>query len=106
MKYFNVAGPCIEGKHYMLDATERLHNELVELINGEQYFVIHAARQTGKTTLLLNLRDKINAEGKYYALYCSLENVQSFPNPEQGIPAIINCLKTDIRYSNLPNKLE
>ena len=66
MKYFNVAGPCIEGKHYMLDATERLHNELVELINNEQYFVIHAARQTGKTTLLLNLRDRINAEGKYF----------------------------------------
>ena len=106
MKYFNVAGPCIEGKHYMIDATERLHNELAELINDEQYFVIHAARQTGKTTLLLNLRDKINAEGKYYALYCSLENVQPFPNPEQGIPAIINCLKTDIRYSNLPNKLD
>ena len=106
MKYFNVAGPCIEGEHYMLDATERLHNELVELISTKQYFVIHAARQTGKTTLLLNLRDKINAEGKYYALYCSLENVQSFPNPEQGIPAIINCLKTDIMFSNLPNKLE
>ena len=106
MKYFNVAGPCLEDRHYMLDATERLHSELVELINTEQYYVIHAARQTGKTTLLLNLRDKINAEGKYYALYCSLENVQSFPNPEQGIPAIINCLKTDIIFSNLPNKLE
>jgi hypothetical protein len=50
MKYFNVAGPCIESKHYMIDATERLHSELTELINSEQYYVIHAARQTGKTT--------------------------------------------------------
>jgi len=106
MKYFNVAGPCIENQHYMLDAIERLRDELAELISTNQYFVIHAARQTGKTTLLLNLRNKINAEGKYYALYCSLENVQSFPNPEQGIPAIINCLKTDIRYSNMPSKLD
>ena len=106
MKYFNVAGPCIEGKHYMLSATERLHSELTELIKDEQYYIIHAARQTGKTTLLLNLRDTINAERKYYALYCSLENVQSFPNPEQGIPEIVNCLKMDIRYSNLPNKLD
>jgi len=55
---------------------------------------------------LLNLRDKINAEGKYYALYCSLENAQSFPNPEQGIPTIINCLKTDIMFSNLPNRFD
>ena len=106
MKYFNVAGPCFTDVHYMLNATERLHNELIELINTKQYFVIHAARQTGKTTLLLNLRELINAQGVYYALYCSLENVQSFPNPEQGIPAIINCLKTDIYYSHLPNKLE
>jgi len=65
MKYFNVAGPCIEGKHYMLDATERLHNELIELINTEQYFVIHAARQTGKTTLLINFANQINQEGNY-----------------------------------------
>jgi len=106
MKYFNVAGPCFESEHYMIDATERLHNELIELINSKQYFVIHAPRQTGKTTLLLNLANKINKEGEYYALYCSLENVQSFPHPEQGILAIINCLKTDIRFSNLPNKLD
>ena len=106
MKYFNITGPCIEGEHYMIDATERLHDELIELINTKQYFVIHAARQTGKTTLLLNLRDKINAGGKYYALYCSLENVQQAPDAERGVPAIINCLKTDIKYSNLPNKLD
>jgi AAA+ ATPase superfamily predicted ATPase len=77
MKYFNVAGPCIEGRHYMLDATERLHDEIVGLIDSEQYFVIHAARQTGKKTLLINFANKINKEGKYYAVYCSLENVQS-----------------------------
>ena len=37
MKYYNVAGPCIEGEHYMIDATERLYDELMELINSEQY---------------------------------------------------------------------
>jgi hypothetical protein len=35
MKYFNVAGPCFETKHYMIDATERLHDELVKLIDGK-----------------------------------------------------------------------
>ncbi len=94
MKYFNVAGPCIEGKHYMLDATERLHNELSELISSEQYFVIHAARQTGKTTLLINLANKINKEGKYYAVYCSLENAYVTPEPEKGIPTIVSSFQT------------
>jgi hypothetical protein len=40
------------------------------LIDQEQYFVIHAARQTGKTTLLMELAQDINAAGSYYALYC------------------------------------
>jgi hypothetical protein len=103
MKYFNVAGPCIEGKHYMLDATERLHNELVELINTEQYYVIHAARQTGKTTLLINLASRINKEGTYYAVYCSLENAYVTPEPEKGIPTIINSFQMDLENYSMPN---
>jgi len=102
MKYFNVAGPCIEGEHYMLDATERLHNELVELINSKQYFVIHAARQTGKTTLLINFANKINAEGNYYAVYCSLENMYVTPDPEVGIPGIINAFAIALENYQLP----
>ena len=103
MKYFNVAGPCIEGKHYMLDATGRLHNELLELINTEQYYVIHAARQTGKTTLLINFANKINKEGKYYAVYCSLENAYVTPEPEKGIPTIVNSFVMALENYNMPN---
>jgi AAA+ ATPase superfamily predicted ATPase len=97
MKYFNVAGPCIEGKHYMLDATERLYNELTELIVSEQYYVIHAARQTGKTTLLINLTNKINKEGKYYAVYCSLENAYGITDPEKGMKSIIGSIKSAVK---------
>jgi hypothetical protein len=86
----------------MLDATERLHNELTELISSEQYFVIHAARQTGKTTLLINLAQKINLEGKYHAVYCSLENAYVTPQPEKGIPTIINSLQMDLDNYNMP----
>jgi len=97
MKYFNVAGPCIEDRHYMLDATERLHDELVELINTEQYYVIHAARQTGKTTLLINLTQKINKEGKYYAVYCSLENAYGITDPEKGITSIMGSIASAVK---------
>ena len=102
MKYFNVAGPCIVGEHYMLDATERLHSELLELIDTKQYFVIHAARQTGKTTLLINLANKINKESKYYAVYCSLENAYVTPAPEKGIPTIINSFQMDLENYGMP----
>ena len=102
MKYFNVAGPCIEGKHYMLDATERLHKELIELINSEQYYVIHASRQVGKTTLLLDITKKINTEGKYYAVYCSLENAYVTPEPEKGIKSIVFALRSAFEIFSMP----
>ncbi|MDR3122128.1 MAG: AAA family ATPase, partial [Clostridiales bacterium] len=73
-RIFNVAGPCNPQDHYMIDAVRRLGAEVFSLVQDKQYFVIHAARQTGKTTLLRELTRRINADGKYYALYCSLEN--------------------------------
>jgi predicted AAA+ superfamily ATPase len=60
----------------MLDALARLGDEIFKLIRDNQYFIVHAPRQSGKTTLLLELTRRLNAEGQYYALYCSLENLQ------------------------------
>jgi len=99
---FNVAGPCHPSKHYMLDPLRNLGKELANLIDQENYFVIHAARQSGKTTLLWELTDKINAEGKYYALYCSLEGIQAFTEPEKGIPEIVRKIESYIRKQKLP----
>ena len=48
-KYFNVAGPCVPGEQYMLDPMGGIGDELMRLIIERQYFVIHAARQSGKT---------------------------------------------------------
>lgn len=54
-RFFNTAGPCVAGKHYLIASAKRLH-EVSNLISREQYFMIHAARQSGKTTLLLDQR--------------------------------------------------
>ncbi len=58
-KYFNTSGPCRPDEHYMLPAQERCRG-LLNLIERKQYFVIHAARQSGKTTLLLDLMQQLN----------------------------------------------
>jgi hypothetical protein len=84
----------------MIEASTRLKG-VEQLIDMEQYFVIHAARQSGKTTYLQDLAGRLNASGKYYALYCSLESAQGITDPEQGIPSIVHCLKSAIKYSNL-----
>lgn len=93
-KYFNIAGPCVPGEHYMIPSLRRCKG-LMELIDQKQYFVIHAARQTGKTTLLLDLVNLLNREGRYHALYCTLESVQDIAEPEKGIPAVVRRLASE-----------
>ncbi|PZT73826.1 hypothetical protein DNK55_16655 [Streptomyces sp. AC1-42T] len=51
MRYFNTAGPCVPTRHYMVPAQERLPRARGYIEQG-QYFVVHAPRQTGKTTVL------------------------------------------------------
>ena len=76
--------------------------EIDRLVRQGHYFVIHAPRQTGKTTLIKALVNHYNSEGIYYALYCSLESVQVFTEPERGIPEILATIKSALKYSNLP----
>ncbi|MDR0386036.1 MAG: ATP-binding protein, partial [Prevotellaceae bacterium] len=80
MRYFNIAGPCNSTEHYMIDAATRLQG-VEQLIDMKQYFVIHAARQSGKTTYLKDLTRRLNEDGRYYTLYCSLERVQNIADP-------------------------
>jgi hypothetical protein len=96
-KTFNIAGPCHPAEHYMLSAQERCEG-LLELIEKKHYFVIHAGRQSGKTTLLLELTQRLNEQGDYYALYCSLESVQGITESEKGIPAILRVMKTQCKF--------
>ena len=74
-RYFNTAGPCIPAKHYMLPALDRLPG-IRRLVNMERYFVIHAPRQTGKTTAMKALAREINEKGDMVAIYCTLETMQ------------------------------
>ncbi len=102
-RLFNVAGPCNYTDHYMVPMVER-HPNMEELIDQKQYFVLHAPRQTGKTTLVRELLRKLRVEGNYYVLYCSLESVEVFTEPEKGIPEIFHNLKYAVYCSTIPQK--
>jgi len=104
-KLFNIAGPCNSTDHYMIPLLER-NTEIMSLINNKQYFVLHAARQTGKTTVLHELVNDINHKGNYYALYVSLESAQYFTDPEKGIPAIISKIYFQLQNSYLPDNIK
>jgi len=96
-KKFNISGPCTPNKHYMISPQSRCANIDV-LIEEQEYFVLHAARQTGKTTFLIDLVNRLNEQGNCYAIYCSLESVHKIDTPEKGIPAIISSLKDAIDF--------
>jgi hypothetical protein len=72
VRFFNVSGPCDPRFHYMLPAIERLP-EGPELVDRGSYFVVHAPRQTGKTTTLRALARELTAQGKYAALHFTCE---------------------------------
>ncbi|MCL2824061.1 MAG: ATP-binding protein [Polyangiaceae bacterium] len=76
-KFFNTAGPNKPTVNYTVDPFKRINwPELIQLINQERYFVLHAPRQTGKTTLLNAIVRHLNAEGIFEALYINVEDAQ------------------------------
>ena len=103
-KWFNTAGPCKDDIHYMLSPTERLP-ELTQLIAQQNYFVIHAPRQTGKTTVMLALAQELTASGQYVAILLSLEVGAVFPHdPGTAERAVLNEWQDSIRFY-LPSQL-
>jgi hypothetical protein len=73
MRFFNTSGPCDARRHYMLPALARLP-EAPALIERGAYFVVHAPRQTGKTTVLQALARELCQTGRYAALRFSCES--------------------------------
>ena len=77
-KFFNTAGPIQPEIHYNVEPLTRIDLEDIEmLVYQRKYFVLHAPRQTGKTSCLLALRDYLNARGEFYAVYTNVEAGQS-----------------------------
>jgi len=104
-KWFNTAGPCKADIHYMLPAGDRLP-ELERLIAQENYFVIHAPRQVGKTTAMLTLAQELTASGQYTAVMLSLEVGAVFSHdPDLAEKAILDEWKESARF-RLPPELQ
>jgi Cdc6-like AAA superfamily ATPase len=78
MKFFNTAGPVNRPNHYKIDPLHRWDlEEVLTLIHSEKYFILHAPRQTGKTSSLLALQEYLNNEGRYLAIYVNIEAAQT-----------------------------
>jgi len=99
MKFFNTAGPVNCDDHYCLPPLERFDlDELLPLIDQKKYFILHAPRQTGKTSCLLALMKYLNNGEQYTCLYCNVEKAQAARGDvESGIKSIVGEIASRAR---------
>ena len=102
-RFFNTTGPCNPEQHYMLPPENRLVGaQLHRYIRDELYWVLHAPRQTGKTTFLQSWMREINTGDEALACYVSVERCQGLEKVEDAMPAICTSIKERAKQYGLP----
>ena len=101
MRFFSTAGPVRPADHYAIQPLDRVDvDELLTLIRTKQYFVLHAPRQTGKTSALIALRDLLNRgeAGDFRCVNVNVEPAQvARDDVARGIRAILSGLAMSAR---------
>ena len=96
MRFFNTEGPVRPDDHYAIRPLDRVDvDELLALIRAKRYFVLHAPRQTGKTSALIALRDLLNsgAAGDFRCVNVNVEVAQvARDDVARGIRAVLGSL--------------
>ena len=96
VRTFNTVGSVRAERHYQIASLSWIDlDEVLGLIRDERYFVLHAPRQTGKTSALLALRDRLNvgAAGDFRCLYANVENGQAMrENVAEGTRTVLGEL--------------
>jgi hypothetical protein len=100
MRFFNTAGPVNCEDHYCVPPLERFDlGEIETLLTQKKYFVLHAPRQTGKTSSMLALMAHLNRQGKYRALYTNVEVAQAArENVAQAMNDILREMSLNARF--------
>ncbi|MDR1424472.1 MAG: ATP-binding protein [Azoarcus sp.] len=93
-RFFNTAGPIIPEDHYHIDLLSRVDwPDIRQLIDEKRYFVLHAPRQTGKTSTLLAIMEVLNREDRFACAYANIEGAQAARGDEtRGIPAACSAI--------------
>lgn len=107
-RFFNTAGPTITQDHYHIPPLQRVDwVELQHLMATKRYFVLHAPRQTGKTSTLLAMMAELNGSGHYACAYANIEGAQAARgDATQGIPAACNAIARSVAlYLSQPELL-
>ena len=98
-RFFNTAGPNRPKEQYTIDPLSRFNlDDILLLIRQRKYFVLHAPRQTGKTSYMLALRDYLNERGEFIAVYANVEGGQaSRNNVKSVVKSTVDTLAEEVR---------
>jgi len=103
LRFFNTTGPCNPDDHYMLPPENRLVGaQLHRYISDKLYWVLHAPRQTGKTTFLQSWMREINAGDEAIACYVSVEDCQGITDWREGMVIITKAIYDFADWGGLP----
>jgi hypothetical protein len=103
VRFFNTTGPCNPDDHYMLPPAERLQGaQLHRYVRDHLYWMLHAPRQTGKTTFLQSWMREINAAAVAVACYVSVERAQGIATRDKAMPEICEAIRQWAADSRLP----
>ena len=103
VRFFNTTGPCFPWDHYMLPPADRLVGaQLDRYIRDGLYWVLHAPRQTGKTTFLQNWAREINSLGEAAACYVSVEACQGITDRAEAMITMNNAVCAFSKNTGLP----
>ncbi len=96
VRTFNTEGPVVAADHYHIPPLERIDLDgVLGFVRDKKYFVLHAPRQTGKTSALLALRDLLNRgqAGDYRCVYANVEAGQAMrENVAEGMRTVLSQL--------------
>ena len=94
MRFYNTTGPIEPDRHYCVPPLQRVKlREIHTLVQRRRYFVLHAPRQTGKTSTLLALKQWLNGQGDCECIYANFEVGQAArENTEQAMRAMLGEL--------------
>ena len=94
-RFFNTDGQVRPDHHYTIDPLTRIDlNDVLTLIRDKQYFVLHAPRQTGKTSTLIALRDRLNSgdQGEFRCVYVKVRRSSGARRHDAGMRSILGIL--------------
>ena len=96
MRVFNTEGPMRPDDHYTIDPLSRVDmDDLLDPIRRARYFGLQAPPRTGKTSILIALRDLLNSGdvGDYRCVHMNMEVPQvAHDDLTSGIRAILSNL--------------